>query len=782
MKSKTTFSCLGFWGLVVVLLAGAPVSMAASFQAIMAKSSDSQASRQPAASPKASRAPEGTARMVLILDGSGSMWGQIDGKAKIEIAKAVLNDLIVKIPATFQTGLMVYGHRRKGDCSDIEMVVPLGVHNPAVMQARVKAISPKGKTPLSAAVQQAAQALRYTEERATVVLVSDGLETCDIDPCKLAAELSMSGVDFTVHVIGFDISREDQERLRCLADRTGGLFLAADNADSLRKALFTTVEKVQEAPPPVVEDPGSATLDGPPTVPVGAAFQVEWQGPDSQRDFIAIAEKDSRNSLYKDYVYTQKGNPARFTAPGDVGAYELRYIHGHTRKVIGRADIKVTPVEALVQAPAEANVATEFEVQWQGPAYKSDYISIARLDQRSGSYVNYTYTSKGNPLKLRAPSDPGTYEIRYILGRGDRLLAKTSMQIKAVTASVQAPPSANVATEFEVSWQGPDNKQDYISIARLDQRSGSYVNYTYTSKGNPLKLRAPSDPGTYEIRYILGRGDRLLAKTSMQIKAVTASVQAPPSANVATEFEVSWQGPDNKQDYISIARLDQRSGSYVNYTYTSKGNPLKLRAPSDPGTYEIRYILGRGDRLLAKTSMQIKAVTASVQAPPSADIASEFEVSWQGPDYKSDYISIARLDQRSGSYVNYTYTSKGNPLKLRAPSDPGTYEIRYILGRGDRLLAKTSIAINAISASLQAPDTAGVNSTIAVSWQGPGYKGDYICISRPDQRKGRYMTSKYTNEGNPCQLKTPKAPGIYEVRYVLGQGHKILAKVAVTIE
>ena len=127
-----------------------------------------------------------TARIVLVLDASGSMWGQIDGKAKIEIAKEVMAELIDQIPADFQTGLTVYGHRRKGDCKDIEMVIPVGPHNAAAMKAKVQGISPKGKTPLSESVKQAAQALRYTEERATVILVSDGLETCDIDPCALA--------------------------------------------------------------------------------------------------------------------------------------------------------------------------------------------------------------------------------------------------------------------------------------------------------------------------------------------------------------------------------------------------------------------------------------------------------------------------------------------------------------------------------------------------------------------------------------------------------------------
>ena len=550
-------------------------------------------------------AGSGPTRMVLVLDGSGSMWGQIDGKAKITIAKEVMAGLIDQIPKDFYTGLAVYGHRRKGDCSDIEMLMPVGPHNPTAMKAKVQAISPKGKTPLSETVRQAAQALRYTEERATVVLVSDGLETCDVDPCELAAELATSGVDFTVHVIGFDISKEDQARLRCLADKTGGLFLAAGSADALRDALFATVEQVKEPPPPVVEDPGTATLSGPPSVPAGSEFTVRWEGPDSRNDYIALFRKTDREPQRVDYTYTKKGNPSEFVAPGEVGDYELGYVHAHTRKVIGRTDIQVTPVLASVQAPASVDVATDFAVQWQGPNYKSDYIAISRPDQRPGSQMSYTYTSRGNPAKVQAPSDPGIYEIRYILGRGSQLLAKASIEITGVGAAVDAPPVADVATDFEVSWQGPDSQSDYIAIARPDQGPGSQVHYTYTKRGNPLKLQAPSDPGTYEIRYILGRGSKLLAKTTIEIKAVTAQVKAPASAKVGETFEVIWQGPDSQSDYISISFPDQRPGSHKGYTYTSRGNPAKLKAPKEPGTYEVRYILGRGRKLLDKIAIEI---------------------------------------------------------------------------------------------------------------------------------------------------------------------------------
>ena len=83
-----------------------------------------------------------------------------------------------------------------------------------------------GKTPLSAAVKQAAEALRYTEDKATVVLITDGLETCNADPCALGKELEQSGVDFTAHVVGFGLTADEGRQVACLAENTGGKYVA----------------------------------------------------------------------------------------------------------------------------------------------------------------------------------------------------------------------------------------------------------------------------------------------------------------------------------------------------------------------------------------------------------------------------------------------------------------------------------------------------------------------------------------------------------------------------
>lgn len=174
---------------------------------------------------------------MIVFDASGSMWAQVEGKAKIEIAKDTLKTLIDDWDENKQIGLLAYGHRVKGDCKDIEILVPVGRVNKESMFSIIDKINPKGKTPISAALTDAADQLKFTEDNATVILISDGKETCDADPCRTAAELEKLGINFTAHVIGFDVGKETGKQLECVATSTGGQYFPANNAKQLNEAL-----------------------------------------------------------------------------------------------------------------------------------------------------------------------------------------------------------------------------------------------------------------------------------------------------------------------------------------------------------------------------------------------------------------------------------------------------------------------------------------------------------------------------------------------------------------
>lgn len=199
-------------------------------------------------------APAG--RVMIVLDASGSMLGQIDGKRKIDIARDALRNIMNDWDSALQVGLMAYGHREKGNCDDIEVLVPVGPPNKESILAAADKLTPLGKTPLSEATLQAAEALKYSEEAASVILISDGEETCDKDPCAIGTELEGKGVNFTAHVIGFDIDKAEHiAQLKCLAENTGGKYVSAKDSGELQSALKTVVQEVKtETKEPKKED------------------------------------------------------------------------------------------------------------------------------------------------------------------------------------------------------------------------------------------------------------------------------------------------------------------------------------------------------------------------------------------------------------------------------------------------------------------------------------------------------------------------------------------------
>lgn len=194
--------------------------------------------------------------LVLILDGSGSMWGRVGGSIKIVEAKQVMGDLLTEVPPGVDISLVAYGHRRQGDCTDIETLAAFGTPT-ATIAERVKGLTPLGKTPIAASLQKGADQLAGRDRSSTLVLVSDGIETCSGDPCALAGSLRAADADLVIHTVGFGVADDAQRQLQCVAQKGGGNYYHADSGEALRKALFEVRDATakQEPPPPPPEAP-----------------------------------------------------------------------------------------------------------------------------------------------------------------------------------------------------------------------------------------------------------------------------------------------------------------------------------------------------------------------------------------------------------------------------------------------------------------------------------------------------------------------------------------------
>jgi len=185
--------------------------------------------------------------ILFIYDASGSMWGQMDGKTKKQIASEVLITTVGKLPENQSIGLIAYGHRKTSDCDDIEYLVNLTNDSKANITNAVKKLNPTGKTPLARSAILAINSLKQNKTKATIILITDGIESCDGDICKVITEAKTNGIDFKLHIVGFGLKDGEKEQLKCAAKAGNGHYYNANNAgglgDVLTQATTETVDK-----------------------------------------------------------------------------------------------------------------------------------------------------------------------------------------------------------------------------------------------------------------------------------------------------------------------------------------------------------------------------------------------------------------------------------------------------------------------------------------------------------------------------------------------------------
>jgi Ca-activated chloride channel homolog len=204
----------------------------------------SSVGQPPAQAPVQAVAPGGDAEpwVMLVLDGSGSMWGKLGKDQKINAVRDVLKLALPKAPP-MNLGLTAYGHRRTGDCSDVEVAVPLAKANAERLATYLEKYNPKGKGPLGNALKAAAEAFGEKASpaargaRRSLIVITDNADNCKVDTCELAQELRQSQPGLMIHVIALGVSKDETVPLACLATATGGRLFAADGAADIASAV-----------------------------------------------------------------------------------------------------------------------------------------------------------------------------------------------------------------------------------------------------------------------------------------------------------------------------------------------------------------------------------------------------------------------------------------------------------------------------------------------------------------------------------------------------------------
>ena len=181
----------------------------------------------------------------IILDASRSMWGRIDDEPKMTIAQNTLLDAVDWMPEDLNLALRAYGNASASEannCTDSTLLVPFGTEGRDDIRTAISELKPRGQTPIAYALNQAAQDLDGLTSERSMVLVTDGIESCDGDPIEAATKLRAQGI--TIHVIGFGLGKtedEDAASLAMIANAGGGKYVSVDSAAELKSALQSTV-------------------------------------------------------------------------------------------------------------------------------------------------------------------------------------------------------------------------------------------------------------------------------------------------------------------------------------------------------------------------------------------------------------------------------------------------------------------------------------------------------------------------------------------------------------
>jgi Ca-activated chloride channel family protein len=193
----------------------------------------------------------GPINILFVLDASYSMKDKLGGhEKKINAAKQVLENALSRIPAGVNLGLRVFGQAYTGipdlDCRQTALLVPVGQGNRRSIIEKVRRIEPYGMTPLEYALRQAAESdLRNLPGTKTIILITDGAETCGGDPCRYIQTLPSRGIKLKVDVVGLNLRRDPQAKsqLNCITEASGGKYYDANTAADLIEGISKSVNK-----------------------------------------------------------------------------------------------------------------------------------------------------------------------------------------------------------------------------------------------------------------------------------------------------------------------------------------------------------------------------------------------------------------------------------------------------------------------------------------------------------------------------------------------------------
>jgi len=222
---------------------------------------------------------------------------------KIDAAKSAIRETVSGIEEGSVVALRYYGHRvpqepKPESCRDTELVIPFQPLDRTRMLAALGRAVPKGQTPISYSLEQAAGDFGgASDEERGIILVSDGIETCGGDPIATVRGLLAKGIKVKVHTIGFDVDAAARAQLEAISEATGGEYHDARNAAALADSLRQLTQRallVSRDSAYGQEIRGGNTYDDAVPIKAGTTYHLDHHQRKDNYDYFAIDARDGQ--------------------------------------------------------------------------------------------------------------------------------------------------------------------------------------------------------------------------------------------------------------------------------------------------------------------------------------------------------------------------------------------------------------------------------------------------------------------------------------------------------
>lgn len=540
-------------------------------------------------------------RLMLVLDSSGSMSELTgDGRTRIDAAKDALRAVVNQLPDEQPVGMRVFGATqptRAGAelyCSDSQNVAPVATDNRDDLSAAIDAYEPYGETPIAFALQEAGKDLGETGQR-SIVLVSDGIATCEPDPCVVAEQLRAGGVDVRIDVVGLNVDAAARASLECVASAGGGTYYDATDTASLIDGL--TVAQTRSARP---FDLTGEPIEGTPEV--GDA--PDMQAPGQYLDTLPVD-----GPLHYRIPRTQTGSTVHvgLTFPGTAGsAGEAVY----TRLYPGSEPDGQSCVSdsAFGNGVGESNpFHTGYVSSWKDTAdhpCNTDEAILLEIEPSSASIA-------GRPVEIAVYEEPPLAS-----GAGRDL--------------PEAPP----APQWESLQPAVDAVEDVVpgtSLASAPMiEDGTYA--LDLTQGETQVFAVPLGSG----QSLRAQLDAVLTSETSDAAVVGSAINVAISGPLRSDDGISFYGKE-PDDWSSTALSNMRAGAAFRtgaqtyeISYLNRAKDLSQRGPAMPG---LRYV-----------RVTFEAPEGAANLPYTLTVATDGEAGDGAPEYDTSELPAPEAD------------------------------------------------------------------------------------------------------------------------------------------